>query len=256
MFQLYSYFFFITTGIISFFSYIFCVYFADFSIIQLPFTPNKIKFDSNKKNKIKFNNKQTNIKNKLSCNKNIISPPKYFYYSQGNEIFNNKQTINTQCIINSINFNDDISKSVTKAFINNKKILYQLEQILNNFDLENDSHNLLEILCNYNYPVNIIMQFCNINEKHMFYLQKNNIIKISNTHTYDKICNFTFNSQMFVIKDTNNTYISNGFLKNFKINNNIIQNIFKKYYNTKYCNQLNKYNSLVIIIWASTTHTQ
>ena len=252
MFQSYSYFFLIIIGIISLFAYIFCNYFADFSIIELPFTSKRIKFYNNKKNLIKFSSNQTNIRNTLVSNKNIITVPKYFSYSKGNENFTDEQIINKEHIFNSIDLNDNISKSVTNAFINNKKMLFQLEQLLYKFDLNENSQNLFEILCNYHYPINIVMKFCNINEKHMFYIQNNNIIKISNTQIYDKICNFCFSSKMFIIKDIDNTYISNGFIIDFKINQQNIKQIFENYYDNKYSEQLNKYNNLVIIIWAST----
>ena len=108
MFQSYSYFFLIIIGIISLFAYIFCNYFADFSIIELPFTSKRIKFYNNKKNLIKFSSNQTNIRNTLVSNKNIITVPKYFLYSKGNEKFINEQIINKEHIFNSIDLNDNI----------------------------------------------------------------------------------------------------------------------------------------------------
>lgn len=236
---------------VSIFSYFFCKYMADISLVKLPFFSKKIKMDRNSQKLIKFPSNSSNKNLSEIDKKFIIQCPKYFSYS--NTLFYKDISDEVKNkILNFIDINEQISSSSVNAFINNK---YVLDLFYNELYNKNSSC-LLDTVYNFKYPINVILKFYNNDDYVIFYVKNDpvvNIIKINNCDIYNKIIDSVFNSIIFVINDCdNNAFISNGFLINYTINDKIISNIFNENINTKYHDFLNKFDNLTIICVSST----
>jgi hypothetical protein len=239
-------FYYIAVGIVSLFAYFFCIYIADVSLVDLPFMSKKIKIKRNSNKLIKFSSYP--VDNNFSIkDKNIIKKPKYFVFSENKSFPNN---IDEHFNGKIEKLDNPISQSIFNAFINNKMMTLPLCSDIKNIDIS--TCDILDILYKYRHPVNIVLKFCDINESFLFYIRDNNIIKINNCDVYDEIINNIYNSEIFIICDEElKLYLSNGFLINYNVNKDIINNIFKKYSDNKYFNKLNKFDNFTIAVWSS-----
>jgi hypothetical protein len=234
-----TYFYSIITIFVSIFTYFFCNYISESSKFLFNSKKNKIKNNSHKI--INFNNNISEVDQ--TC---IIHVPKYFI--QSNILYFNNIDCTKSRLLKLIDSNEKISTNSINAFLNNKFIL---SCFCKKIDIFNPS-NFLDIVCNFQYPINIILKFYNNDNYVLFYLQNNTIIKITNNTIYNNIIDSIFNSSIFIICHSNNKYISNGTIINHKINKNIIYDIFKNTNNNKYYNFLNKFDNMAIILFSST----
>lgn len=236
------YLFSLITIIISILSYLFCIYFCNASFLSKHVKKNK---HCNNHHIVKLNK---------NCN-DMLFKPKYLLCANNIDLV--EMNINTYIEndkLSKIDTTCDVSSNITKIFINNKLKLSSLEKYISNIDFFKS--NFLNSICEYSHSINILLKFYNNKntEYILFCVNNNNIIKINNTIIYDKIIKHISKSELFIINNVNELYISNGFSINFNINTNIIKCIFHNHLDNKYLNQINKFNNLMFIAWISSKY--
>ena len=234
--------------LVSIFVYFFCRHIGEIALIRFPFFSKKIKINRNSQKIIKFSSNLENKNNILLNDQYFIKSPKYFthctelFYKNTNSGIKNK-------ISKIIDIKKTSSLMSVDAFLNNKFILSLLHEKINKSDISS----ILNIFQNFEYPINIILKFYNNDDFVLFYIKKNSIIKINNCDVYNKIIDYVFNSTIFAVcDDENNIYISNGFLVNYNVNQQVLSNIFGNDQNNKYYHLLNKFDNLAIVSVSST----